>query len=49
MAAVKVQNSPLPNPSTYIVQGMGDGADLYHLDKSQCKSCHLDGWELVSY
>ena len=28
---------------------MGDGADLYHLDKSQCKSCHLDGWELVSY
>ena len=28
---------------------MGDRADLYHLDKSQYKSCHVDGRELVSY
>lgn len=28
---------------------MGDGGDLYHLDKSQCKSCHDDGRELLSY
>lgn len=28
---------------------MGDGGDLYHLNKSQYKSCHVDGRELVSY
>ena len=43
------EGTELPASQSLHIQGRGDGEDLYHLDKSQCKSFHVDGRELVSY